>query len=58
MLAIIEQGKVGQRVVLKRINASLSREPAVLFRLNSSYLNDDQYTRIPTKPPALGRTLT
>jgi len=46
VLAIIEQGKVGQRVVLKRINASLSRELAVLFRLNSSYLNDDQYTRI------------
>lgn len=46
VLAIIEQGKVGQRVVLKRINISLTRELKAIYRLNRAYLNDAQYKRV------------
>jgi hypothetical protein len=46
VLAIIEQGKVGQRVVLKRINISLSRELRAVYRLNRAYLNDAEYRRV------------
>lgn len=46
VLAIIEQGKVGQRVVLKRINQSLTKELRLIYRLNSAYLNNAQYQRV------------
>lgn len=46
VLAIIEQGKVGQRVVLKRINQSLTRELRLIYRLNRAYLQDAEYQRV------------
>jgi len=43
VLAIIEQGKTGQKAILKRINQALSHELAIIYRLNKAYLTDQKY---------------
>ena len=43
VLASIEQSKIGQRVVLNRINRSMSREFQIIYRLNGAYLTDKKY---------------
>ena len=43
VLASIEQSKIGQRVVLNRINRSMSKEFQIIYRLNGAYLTDKKY---------------
>lgn len=53
VLALIEQGKIGQRVVLKRINISLTNEFQIIYRLNRAYLSDKKYVTVNDKPEAI-----
>jgi len=46
VMAIIEQGKTGQRAILKRINLSLKHELQLIHRLNQSYLTDKKYMAV------------
>jgi len=46
VLAIIEQGKISQRVILKRINYALTRELKCIYRLNLAHLSNSVYQNV------------
>lgn len=55
VMALIEQGQMVFSAVHKRIYRSLSKELKLLYKLNSLYLEDEEYFRVMDTPKAVGR---